>query len=120
MNKPFAIESALRGEPVWHTARKLYVKNLVRVGNRVAFQLEPDEEAIYYTDLEGKYVTNGVPVLEMKSKEITYFINLWDSPSFHYTKHPTEEAARSSVGQTYSGRRYKKLNSEPIAVTIEL
>jgi hypothetical protein len=40
--KPFDLQKALAGVPVWHRGRGRYVKNVAQIGNRVAFQLEED------------------------------------------------------------------------------
>jgi hypothetical protein len=122
--KPFNLEAALRGEPVWHVNRKLHVENLTQVGVRVAYTIPEDGDMVYSCLLNG----NGTgcfeneAMLAMKPKTHTFYINIWNSPSKHYTLHNTLEAAQRDVGlssQSKSFYRHKKLNLEPIAITIE-
>ncbi len=119
--KVFDLVAALRGEPVWHTNRKLHVENLTQVGNRVAYTIPEDGDTVYNCLLNGNGTGSfeNQAMLVMKPKTHTVYANLWNSPSFHYTTHPTEQDARDAKGTTYSGRNYAKLNPEPIAITIE-
>lgn len=118
---PFNLEAALRGEPVWHVDRKLYIDNVTRVGNRVAFTIAEDGDTIYSATSDGRKTGDyDNVVLAMRRKSTTVYINIWDSPSFHYTKYGTEEAARTASGCTYSGRRHRKLNADPIKIEYEI
>ncbi len=122
--KPFDLEAALRGEAVYHVGRGVHVENVTRVGNRVAFTIPNDGDSIYNCLLNGNN-TNWPKdlVLTMKPKTRTIYVNIWDSPSFHYTKYPTLEAAKQDMrgvsANSKSHLRHKKLNPEPFVIEVE-
>jgi hypothetical protein len=120
---PFDLVAALRGEPVYHVQRNLFVENVTKVGNRVAFTIPDDGDTIYTCSVEGKrYDTEGT-VLMMHTKTKPLFINLWNSPSNHYTQYDTLIAAlvdKSGLADdSKSTRRHERLNKEPIEIMVE-
>lgn len=123
--KPFDLEAALRGEPVWHVSRKLHVENLTQVGTRVAYTIPEDGDTVYNCLLNGNGTGSfeNQAMLVMKPKTRTVYVNIWESPSNHYTLHQTLELAQKDTKglSIYSGssKIHKRLNSEPIAITIE-
>ena len=48
----------------------------------------------------------------------TIFVNIYYSPSFHYSKHDSEQEAINTTRST-PGHVYKKLNNLPIPLVIE-
>lgn len=123
--KPFAIENALQGDPVYHRLRKLHVENIVVVGNRVAFTIPDDGDTIYSCLLNGNNPSSpDEPILFMAHKNQTIYVNLWNSPSSHYTTYSTLEAAmrdtRGVVSASKSTHRHNKINPDPIAITVNV
>lgn len=122
MQKPFNLEAALRGEPVFHVIRRRFVDNLAKVGNRVAFTIPGDGDAVYQVTFDGTSTHEydaGIPILIMKARTKTVYANIWDSPSFHYTLYDSRDKALSATGlAAHSLRTYQKLNSEPIELEV--
>lgn len=123
--KPFVLADALAGKPVVNKiGDAVSVTKLAAVTNcgMALISQDPEGKILAYHRADGtaEYGSLGGGFnLFMKSTEKTIFINLWDSPSFHYTMHQSAGEATAASGQTYTGRRFKKLNSVPIAIVIE-
>lgn len=119
--KPFNLEAALRGEPVWHIAQHSPITDISRLKNKVVYQIKATGDSVFSCLLDGTHSTeSGLPVLAMAPKTRTLYANLWDSPSFHYTTYESRLAAmESSRVSPNSHKAYKKLNPEPIAITVE-
>lgn len=123
--KSFDLEAALRGEPVVDNHGKDVLVTKLAIPDKSAFLVAQ------YTngDIVSSFQKNGVSTwmvntwLMMKTTQRTYYINLWDSPSFHYTKYDSLEAAkqdtRGLAHNNKSQRVHRKLNPEPIEITVE-
>lgn len=116
--KPFNLEEALAGKPVIHSRTETPIHNLTRIGDVLAFQVIGYGQSIFTSDLSGRNVYDHQELLGMASQEKTVYVNLWQSPSFHYTVYSSLEEAKASKGASYTGCTYSKLNKEPIALVI--
>lgn len=118
----FNLKEALSGKPVWHIGQDCWAENVTLVGDRVAFILSKFPMQVFHCDMDGKSNT-GLTTLAMEIPTKTLYVNIWDSPSFHYTRYKTlEEAQQDTRGLSHESKsslRHKKLNPEPIKITIE-
>lgn len=125
--KPFDLEAALKGAPVV-TKRGQKVINIAYLPlavfyGRVVAVLDGISGNNVLSYDESGHVGSGLYDLFMETKTRTYYVNLWDSPSFHYTKYDSLEAAkqdtRGLAPDRRSSQKHKKLNPEPIEITVE-
>jgi hypothetical protein len=118
--KPFELEAALAGKKVVRgDGVEVKVTRLALttpMGSSLISQTEGSGRGLMFHNIDGTATLSYDYGLFMAGEDQTVYINLWDSPSFHYTKHNSLAEAKKATGATYTGRRYKKLNAEPIVI----
>lgn len=121
--KAFDLQKALAGAPVV-TKRGIRVLRVAHLPEAVGYTrviavLEGVSGNNVQAYNEEGHVGSGTFDLFMAPVEKTLWFNLYDSPSFHYTKHDSEQEANQAQGTTYTGKRFNKINSAPIPVVVE-
>lgn len=125
--KPFNLAAALAGALVVNRdgyPRIISKMSLITPRGGVICSQNSDGLAVSFNRYDGSCI--GLPPendLFLATKTRTVYVNLWDSPSPHYTKYDTLDAAqRDALGlhAASSGHRlFKTLIPNPIAITVE-
>jgi len=94
--KPFNFEEACAGKPVVDRNGKPVVITKFAIPTPTAVFISQNPVTgnhLANHDLEGKAKFNPAYDLFMASTEVTKYVNLYESPSTHYSAHPDEAAA---------------------------
>lgn len=125
--KPFDLQAALAGAPVVTKTgiKVLAIAHLPQASlsfMRVYAVLEGLHGNNVQSYDESGHVGSGHFDLFMAPKRKTLYINIWKSPSFHYSTYETLEAAKTAVSTRSANKtpsHYERLNPEPIEIIVE-